>query len=56
MGHSHPNFLAAWDNGAMDGFDLDVVFCPQGQQNCAPPDPEYYYVQQSDVQPVFHHG
>jgi hypothetical protein len=56
MGHSHHNFLAAWDNGAMDGFDLDVVFCPQGQQNCAPPDPEYYYVQQSDVQPVFHHG
>ena len=53
MGHSHHNFLAAWDNGAMDGFDLDVVFCPQGQQNCAPPDPEYYYVQPSDVQPYF---
>jgi phospholipase C len=53
MGHSHHNFLTAWDNGAMDGFDLDVVFCPPGQQNCAPPDPEYYYVQPSDVQPYF---
>ena len=56
MGHSHHNFLTAWDNGGMDGFDLDVVFCPPGQPNCAPPNPEYYYVQQSDVQPYFHHG
>ena len=53
MGHSHHDFLTSWNNGAVDGFDLDVIFCPQGQQNCAPSDPEYYYVQQSDVQPYF---
>lgn len=53
MGHAHRNFLAAWDNGAMDGFDLDAVFCPPGQPNCAPANPEYYYVQPSDVQPYF---
>jgi len=53
MGHTHHDFLTSWNNGAMDGFDLDVVSCPQGQQNCAPPDPEYYYVQPSDVQPYF---
>src|SRR5260370_2875932 len=53
MGHSHHDFLTSWNNGAMDSFDLDAIFCPQGQQNCAPPDPEYYYVQPSDVQPYF---
>jgi len=51
MGHSHSNFLTAWNGGAQNGFDLDDVFCPQGGQNCAPTDPEYYYVQPSDVQP-----
>jgi len=53
MGHSHSSFLKAWDNGAMDGADLDGVSCPPGQPNCAPADPEYQYVQQSDVQPYF---
>ena len=53
MGHSHRNFLTSWHNGAMDGFNRDNVFCPPGQQNCAPPNPEYYYVQPSDVQPYF---
>src|SRR6266481_2051124 len=53
MGHSHHNFLTSWNIGGMDGFDMDVVFCQPGQQNCAPPDPEYYYVQPSYVQPYF---
>jgi len=53
MGHNHRSFLKAWDNGAMDGFDLDNVFCPAGQPNCAPSSPEYYYVQAADVQPYF---
>jgi len=30
-----------------------LFFASRGQQNCAPPDPEYYYVQPSDVQPYF---
>jgi len=53
MGHTHHNFLDAWHNGAMDGFDLDNVFCLPSQPNCAPANPEYYYVQESDVQPYF---
>jgi phospholipase C len=53
MGHNHQSFLKAWDNGAMDGFDRDDVFCPPGQPNCAPANPEYFFVQPSDVQPYF---
>ncbi len=53
MGHSHHSFLTSWDNGAMDGFNLDGVSCPPAQPNCAPANPEYYYVQSSDVQPYF---
>ena len=30
MGHSHHNFLTAWGNAAMDGFDRDVVFLSAG--------------------------
>jgi len=51
MGHAHRDFVLAWDNGKMDGFDEDIIFCPQGGQNCSPANPEYYYVQPSDVQP-----
>ena len=53
MGHSHHDFLVSWDNGNMDGFDQDTVFCPPDNPNCAPANPEYYYVQASDVQPYF---
>jgi phospholipase C len=53
MGHSHHNFLTSWHNGAMNGFNRDNVFCLQGHPNCAPPNPEYYYVKPSDVQPYF---
>jgi phospholipase C len=51
--HDHKTFLTAWNNGAMNGADLEDVFCPPGQPNCAPANPEYQYVQASDVQPYF---
>jgi phospholipase C len=53
LGHSHHSFLVEWDNGAMDGADLVRVSCPTGNPNCAPPDPQFQYVQASDVQPYF---
>jgi phospholipase C len=51
--HDHPSFLAAWNNGAMNGADLESVFCPGGGTSCAPSNPQYQYVQASDVQPYF---
>lgn len=53
LGHSHHAFLSEWDNGAMDGADLIKVTCPDGQPDCAPPNPQFQYVQASDVQPYF---
>jgi len=53
LGHSHKNFLLEWDNGAMDGADLVKVSCPPGNPNCAPADPQFQYVQASEVQPYF---
>jgi phospholipase C len=53
LDHSHGAFLSAWNNGMMNGADQVGVFCPQGQPNCAPANPQYQYVQASDVQPYF---
>jgi len=54
MGHSHKSFLEAYDNGKMDGADLDSVTCNAGAPpTCPPPIPEYQYVQASDVGPYF---
>ena len=53
LAHSHKAFLSAWNNGTMDGADLIKATCPDGDPNCAPTDPQYQYVQASDVQPYF---
>ena len=53
LGHSHHAFLSQWDNGAMDSADLVPVSCPPGNPNCAPPNPQYQYVNASEVQPYF---
>jgi phospholipase C len=54
MGHAHKSFLLAYDNGKMDGADLDSVTCNAGAPpTCPPPNPEYQYVQASDVAPYF---
>lgn len=51
--HNHASFLAAWNNGVMNGADLEGVDCPGGGTGCAPANPQYQYVQASDVQPYF---
>lgn len=54
LDHSHHSFLAEWNNGLMNGADLVKVTCGQAHPNCVlPPNPQYQYVQASDVQPYF---
>jgi trimeric autotransporter adhesin len=52
MGHAHLGFLVSYDNGKMDGFNLDPAGCLP--QPCTlPPNAEYSYVYPSDVAPYF---
>lgn len=53
LGHTHQDFVAMYDGGAMDGADKVTVRCAPGQSNCSPPDPQFYYVDPADVQPYF---
>ena len=53
LSHSHKAFLAEWNGGLMNGADQVVVNCPPGNPNCAPPNPQFQYVQAADVQPYF---
>ncbi|MBC5825929.1 MAG: hypothetical protein GIW99_11725 [Candidatus Eremiobacteraeota bacterium] len=56
VGHFHLSFLAAYNNGAMNGWDGENTFgiTPKGYQPIpAPPDYEYGYVPQSEVQPYW---
>jgi len=50
ISHTHTAFLTAYDNGAMDGADQVSLTCDNGP---CPPNPPYYYVQASDVEPYF---
>jgi phospholipase C len=49
LSHSHDSFYAMYDGGKMDG--ADRVPCVPAA-NC-PPNPQFMYVQTSDVQPYF---
>jgi phospholipase C len=53
LSHAHSAFVAMYDGGKMDGANLVTVGCGKNPQNCPPPNPQYYYVQQSDVAPYF---
>ena len=53
LGHRHIDFVSMYDGGKMDGADLTKVECPANQPNCAPPEPQFQYVQASDVGPYF---
>ncbi len=51
LDHSHNAFLAMYDGGKMDGADKVHAGCAT---NCTlPPNPQFYYVQASDVGPYF---
>jgi phospholipase C len=45
--HSHPSFVAMYDNGKMDGADKIRVSCNKGAKGCPPPNPQFKYVDNS---------
>ncbi|MGA2858793.1 MAG: alkaline phosphatase family protein [Candidatus Sulfotelmatobacter sp.] len=57
LDHSHAAFVAMYDGGKMDGADLIKVECSTGEADCsvsnAPPNPQFMYVNPSEVQPYF---
>jgi phospholipase C len=53
LSHSHSAFVAMYDGGKMDGADKIPVGCKAGVIGCPPPNPQFQYVNPSDVQPYF---
>ena len=51
LSHTHGDFVAMYDGGKMDGADKIKAQC--SGTNCAPPNPQFRYVQASDVEPYF---
>src|SRR5271167_1501531 len=51
LSHTHGAFVAMYDGGKMDGADKIPVRCYQ--TSCPPPNPQFMYVQASDVGPYF---
>src|SRR6202521_4196974 len=53
LGHSHKAFVQMYDKGRMDGADKVGILCNKGAKNCPPPNPQFKYVNPSDVAPYF---
>jgi phospholipase C len=57
LDHSHKAFSTMYDGGKMDGDNQNQITCVQGATNCPPPNPppnpQYQYVNASDVQPYY---
>jgi len=53
LGHSHGAFVSMYDNGQMDGADKISVSCNPNAIDCPPPNPQFAYVNPSDVAPYF---
>ena len=53
LSHAHAAFVAMYDGGKMDGANNVTVACSKGAPNCPPPNPQFMYVQASDVGPYF---
>jgi phospholipase C len=53
LNHAHSGFVAMYDNGKMDGADRVTISCAKGATNCPPPNPQFMYVQASDIGPYF---
>ena len=53
INHTHESFERMYDGGKMDGADRLFIFCYQGASICPPPNPEFWYVNPSEVQPYF---
>jgi phospholipase C len=52
LSHAHSAFVNMYDNGRMDGADKVSVKC-QPRSDCPPPNPQFMYVNPSDVAPYF---
>jgi phospholipase C len=50
LSHAHGAFVKQYDGGKMDGADLVPIVC---YVPTCPSNPQYFYVQSSDVQPYF---
>ena len=53
LDHSHSAFNTMYHAGKMDGANLVTPECGKTIPNCPPANPQYAYVQPSDVQPYF---
>jgi phospholipase C len=53
LSHAHSAFVTMYDSGKMDGANNVQVSCSEGAVDCPPPNPQYAYVQASDVGPYF---
>lgn len=53
LSHAHSAFVSMYDGGKMDGADQIPFSCLPNQQNCPPPNPQYYFVNPSEVAPYF---
>ena len=51
--HSHASFVKMYDGGKMDGADNIPVQCPPRHPGCAPPNPQFHFVDPADIQPYF---
>ncbi len=52
--HSHSSFKVMYDGGKMDGADKIPVMCqPNAPPGCPPANPQFVYVNPSDVTPYF---
>ena len=53
LDHSHRAFVSMYDGRKMDGADKVGVLCSKGALPCPPPNPQFVYVQASDVAPYY---
>jgi phospholipase C len=53
LNHSHHAFVAMYDGGKMDGADQVSVGCVPNAINCPGPNPQFRYVNPSEVAPYF---
>ncbi len=56
LNHAHNAFVEMYDGGKMDGADKIHISCATGAVNCPPPNPQFMYVDPTDVQPYFQLG
>src|SRR5579871_223517 len=53
LSHAHSSFVSIYDHGKIDGADKIPVTCSKFATNCPPANPQFLYVQASDVEPYF---